>query len=866
MRTQTGPEMTTQEKSDNTSQEVLRSRQQAIESLLLLSFKKISLAEQLEEALDIVMSLPWLSLQERGLILLADRETPGALTLVAHRNVETHIQEACRQIDFDHCLCGEAARKREIVFTPNTIGNPQILHPMGGDHRLYAIPLIRDEKLLGVLTLHGEAGRESNSEERSFLKILAGTLALLIDRRETEERLAESEANLVKAQRIARLGYWRWEVGRDQLIRSEEVFRIFGTPARREPATFAYVLKLVYPDDRAMLTEVVERLRAGEDKFSIIPRIIRPDGEMRNVHIEGEAERGGDGALARIFGTVQDITELKRSEEQLQLAAKVFDNSLEGITITDAHGAIITVNRAFTHITGYTPDEVIGKNPSILKSDRHDDAFYREMWQIIAKDGQWQGEIWNRRKSGEVYPERLSITAISDGLGRTTHYLAVFHDLSEIHGYEEKLQFQAYHDALTALPNRLLFLDRLEVAVSHAQRNQGGIAVLVVDLDNFKHINDSLGHTVGDNLLQQAAERIRAATAEDFTVARLGGDDFAVLIEELDDERDAVLVAAAIINAFASPFNLEVYETFVTVSIGITCFPVDGRDGNTLLKNAELAMYRAKEGGKNNFQLFARAMNAEVVHRLSLENNLRKALERQEFLVYYQPKILLATGAICGAEALVRWRKQDGTLVSPLDFIPLAEETGLIIPLGAWVLERACRDAKKWQLSHPEVGVSVNLSPRQFLQKNLVESVENVLRESALSPGSLELEVTESAVMTNIESALELLRSLKQLGLELALDDFGTGYSSFQYLRRMPIDTLKIDRSFVNEIPGDRDSVAIAGAILDLARNMNLAVVAEGVENQEQLNFLRQHRCGMVQGFHFSPPIPLSDFHRLLDS
>lgn len=849
----------------NKKLEQLRQQQEIIEQLLRLSFTDAPLDVQLANALDAIIKAPWLPLMAKGGIFLVDRLHPETLTLVAQKNMDPSQQGQCTTIRFGQCLCGKAAQERKIIFTQHHPDCPATENKM--DHGHYILPILRQKTLLGILMLYAEAGRPSSPAKKKFLGTVANTLALLIERQQAADRLRINEANLAKAEQIAQLGYWDWHIPENTLFWSDEVYRIFDLTPTTSPS-YDNFLNHVHPDDRARVEGAVRQSLVTKAPYSIEHRIIRHDKAIRVVHEQGEVEFDASGAQPlRMFGTVQDITLLKHSEQQLILAARVFDNSIEGITITDAKGVIQSVNRAFTHITGYSPEEAVGKKPSILKSDRHDAAFYNAMWQSLLTNGRWEGEIWNRKKNGEVYPEWLTITAITDDFGQASHHVAVFHDMSEVRGFEEKLHFQAQHDALTSLPNRDLFLDRLSVAIGHAQRTGEQVAVLTIDLDNFKHVNDSLGHTVGDLLLQQVAERLHACLPQDTTIARLGGDDFAVLLEQLSDEQKAIPLAEAVIAAFAKSFNLSIYETVITVSIGITFFPSDGSDVGDLLKNAELAMYRAKEEGKNKYQLFTAAMNAKVVHRLSLENNLRKALERGEFLVYYQPKVSLASGRIVGMEALARWKTADGQLISPLDFIPLSEETGLIIPIGEHVLRQACLDAKSWLPSggrEDRLSVSVNLSPKQFMQDNLLATVTAILHETGFPPERLELEITESAVMANEETAIALLLKLKELGVRLALDDFGTGYSSLHYLRKLPFDTIKMDRSFVKDLPEDPSSVAIAITILTLAHSLGMEVVAEGVETAAQLDFLRSRNCSEIQGYLFSPPIPAEAFSTLL--
>ncbi len=555
-----------------------------------------------------------------------------------------------------------------------------------------------------------------------------------------------------------------------------------------------------------------------------------------------------------LFG--QDITERK---QRLLLLASVFENSIEGVTITNADVEIEMVNPAFTAITGYQAEEVIGKNPKILKSDRHGPEFYREMWQAINGKGAWSGEIWNRRKTGEAFPEKLSITALKDSLGRVSHYVAVFHDITDVKRGEEQLHHQAHHDALTGLPNRQLFIDRLEMAMAQARRHQRILAVLFLDLDNFKNINDSLGYNVGDRFLQEIARLLQECCWDEDTVARVGGDEFIILLTEIKDEKDAPAAAQRIEKALAEPIPVQGQEFFASASIGISFYPADGEDAATLIKNADLAMYRAKDLGRGNFQLFTERMNQEVQRRLELENNLRRALERQEFEVFYQPKVDIEQGTIAGAEALVRWLK-NGELVSPADFIPLAEETRLIIPIGEWVLRTACEQAMSWRRHGHPLSVAVNLSTRQFHQKDLVEMVAGVLAQTGLPAEDLELEITESIVMGDVREAIRIMLALRQMGIRFSMDDFGTGYSSMQYLKQLPLDALKIDRAFVMDLPDNEEDAAIVSATISMAHSLGLKVVAEGVESGAQLHFLRQRGCEQFQGYLFSKPVPGKTF------
>jgi diguanylate cyclase (GGDEF)-like protein/PAS domain S-box-containing protein len=542
--------------------------------------------------------------------------------------------------------------------------------------------------------------------------------------------------------------------------------------------------------------------------------------------------------------------------KNIQLS-RVFESTLEGIMITDTNSVILAVNPAFSKITGYTADEVIGKTPKILRSGRQDAAFYQEMWQTLKESGHWQGEIWNRRKSGEVYPEWLAIAAIRNEAGEINQYAALFNDITEQKKTEQQLVHLAYHDALTGLPNRLLFDDRLNMALAHAQRSGTMLAVMFLDLDRFKNINDGLGHSIGDKLLRAVAERLSRTVRQEDTVARMGGDEFTVLLPDISHVEDAVEVSEKILDVLKQPLQIDAHELFVTSSIGISIYPDDGDQAEALMKNADTALYRAKEAGRDNYQFYTPAMNAQTLEKLTLENRLRHALERNQFELHYQPQMHLATGQIVGTEALLRWRTEEDELIPPMDFIPLLEETGLIIPVGAWVLQQACMQNSAWQASgQPPLRVAVNLSARQFGQRDLLHTVQDCLSNSGLAANMLELEVTESLVMEATTGNQDVMADLKAAGLQLAMDDFGTGYSSLSYLKRLPFDTIKIDRSFIRDMLSNPEDVAIVKTIINLAHALKRRVIAEGVETQEQLAQLRQLGCDEIQGYLLSRPLP----------
>ncbi|GAB4267380.1 MAG: hypothetical protein Kow0065_17990 [Methylomicrobium sp.] len=552
--------------------------------------------------------------------------------------------------------------------------------------------------------------------------------------------------------------------------------------------------------------------------------------------------------------------ERKHSLEKLRLADQVFESTGEGIIVTDTDAKIVAVNPAFEEITGYTRAEVLGKNPNILKSNRQDRAFFREMWNVLLATGHWRGEVWNRRKNGDLYPEWLTISGVRNHAGDFTHFVGVFNDISSIKEAQAQLDFLAHHDALTRLPNRTLFRDRLGHALVHAKRENGTLAVLFLDLDRFKYVNDTLGHPIGDDLLQKAAERMSQTIRAQDTLARLGGDEFVLLLEDDSTAHHAVIVAHKLLQIFSQPMQIEGHALTVTASIGIALYPNDGDDVDTLLKHADLAMYQAKQQGRNTYQFFSSGLTTGAFERLLMENALRGAVARNELLLLYQPQIDIADRRLIGVEALVRWRHAELGLVSPGQFIPLAEDMGIIGEIGEWVLREAARQMAAWHAQGCKIPrVSVNLSMQQIDREDLVGIVAGILSSVNVPATCLELEVTESMIMRQPEQSMRQLESLRNSGVSLSVDDFGTGYSSLAYLKSLPLNKVKIDQSFVQDIGRNVEGEAIVRVIIALAENLGLETVAEGVETQEQADFLLAEGCRVAQGYLFAKPLTAAE-------
>ena len=821
---------------------------------------------------------------------------------------------------------------------------------------------------------------DTNASEKKTGSLATSLLSDITERKATEEKLLRL-ASIVECSDDAIIGKTTEGVVTSWNRAAEEMYGYTSTEAIGQDLCF-----LVPSERQGEVQAIMERVRTGQPVECLETQRVTKASCVLDVSLSISPIKDKSGRITGVSTIARDITLRKRSEEQLKLQSAALEAAANAIVITDLSGTIQWVNHAFTTMTGYSMEEVLGKNPRLLKSGEQPRSFYADLWSTVSSGKVWHGELINRRKDGTTYIEEMTITPLAQNVGQAnwTHFIAIKQDITErkraeeeLYGSrqmlqsildaipqrvfwkdrssiylgcnrafatdagldaaaaiigksdfdlswsktaehyraddqlvmeqesaklnfqehlsrpdgsvrwlqtnklplrdrkgkvtgvlgtyediterkvaEEQVQFLAYYDALTGLPNRTLLLDRLAKALASARRRKDKVALLFLDLDRFKDINDSLGHSVGDLLLREVAERLKKWARELDTVARLGGDEFLIMLAHVKDVPDAAVAAERIVNAMTSGFVIQGHSLSISCSVGISIFPEHGADGETLIKNADAAMYCAKGNGRNNFRFFTEEMNAQAVERLTLESGLRLALDKKELFLVYQPQMDIATGRIIGLEALLRWQHPKLGLVPPDKFMRTAENSGLIVPIGEWVLRTACRQARKWQDEGlPAVSVAVNVSAVQFRQEGFCELIGRVLRESGLAPQYLELELTESLLLANAEVMLSVVQELKAMGLTLAIDDFGTGYSSFSYLRQFRVNKFKIDRSFIRDVAVNPDDAAITAAIISMAKSLRLKVIAEGVETEAQMSFLRAHQCDEIQGYYFSKPL-----------
>ncbi|WP_275628021.1 EAL domain-containing protein [Pseudomonas sp. 273] len=680
--------------------------------------------------------------------------------------------------------------------------------------------------------------------------------------------LSNSQARLAMALEASELGLWDWNLRTDEVHHSR-LREIFGLDQDAVRSMRADLRPLLHPDDVPLLRRALaDHLRGRTDGYRVEYRVRHADGHWVWVEDRGRVmARDARGKVTRMLGTRCDVSARKRREEEQRLAATVFEAASEGIVILDADYRLLAVNQAFSRVTGHRPEEVIGEVAANLSGNPETRRQYLLIREELERVGSWQGELLETRKNGEPYPQWLQLNMVRDNRGQPSHVVGFFADLTARRDAEERLRYLSHYDELTGLANRGLFKQRLHDAGQRARHSGRSLALLLIDLDRFKLLNDSLGHEVGDQLLRQIARRLTQAVPEADTIARLSADEFAVLVDSYSSLSALARLSSRLLTRLRMPMSVAGQELMLSASLGISLLPENAREISALMSQANMAMQHAKHLGGNTFQFFTDNLQACTLERLQLEVQLRKAVEDGQLEVHYQPKLNLANGRLDSAEALVRWRHPQLGMVPPSEFIPLAEETGLIGAIGEFVLRRACRQARAWQARGlADLRVSVNLSVHQLRQGNLASLVRTVLDETGLAPRLLELEITESQLLENVESVIATFRQLREMGVKLAIDDFGTGYSSLSYLKRFPVDYVKIDQTFIRDLSAQGEDAAITRAIIAMVHSLELKVVAEGVERQEQLDFLRQHRCDEIQGYLISPPLAPAPFAALLEA
>lgn len=678
--------------------------------------------------------------------------------------------------------------------------------------------------------------------------------------------LQRQKDDLKKAQKLASLGHWELNLVKNELYWSDEVYRIFGLTPQEFDATYEAFLKYVHPDDQDLLINAYAESIKNKSQYHILHRVITEQGVIKYVEEDCTHEVDSDGNVVRSIGTVHDVTQRVENEKSLELASSVFKYSSDAIVITDRENTIVTVNKAFENLTGYSEKEIIGEDPKILGAGWGDHAFYKEMWESIINKGIWKGEIWDRKKNGELYIADESIISVKDKNGKIINYIGISHDITESKMQENEIKELAYYDFLTKLPNRKLFEQEVKSYIKSSNFNDKKFAILFMDLDNFKLINDSLGHQFGDKVLMHVSKLLQAIIFDDAILARLGGDEFTVLAP-YNELLSISHLASQIIDSVRYPIKINNKEVNVGWSIGISLFPDNGASFELLMQNADTAMYRAKEKGKNNFKYFNDEMNGLAKRRLELDTRLRIAIVKNEFYMVYQPKYSYIKKEIVGFEALIRWDDPKLGVVPPDEFIPIAEKSGYIYEIGLWVLKRVFEDFHIiHQQCDKQYNMSINISGKQLEYERFLDDLRELIRTYRIPTEFIEFEITETALMQNIQVVIPILQEIKTLGIKLSVDDFGKGYSSMTYLKKLPLDTLKVDKEFIADIEHDSEDRSIVAAILAMAKALKLDTVAEGIETEGHAAILQAMQCDISQGYYYSKPLEIDDLLKLLHS
>lgn len=837
--------------------------------------RRLSDIQMFEEACTIAVrdggfSMAWIGIihpeSQQLCVKAAAGDTNGYLQkiYINHHDPDERGPTATAIRSGHHAICHD-------VITDQNFDKYRQMAIHNGYRSLVALPLKVNNHVVGNFNLYTSELGVFNQREMDLLDELASDISFAlavieveVERSLAEKALRESETLFHTLAKSSPVGVFHTDKEGNFLYINQSWYEITGIAL--EDAMSDEWITYTHDEDRNAVILAWNNTVSKRIPFNQEFRIHRGDNKVVWVKGQAAVEQDAMGNFLGFVGTVTDITKLKISEESHRMSTVVFENTREGIMVTDADNTIVMINRACTDITQYQEHELIGQTPSMIASGRHDRMFFRDMWQVLKTTGYWQGELWNRRKNGDIYPELLSISAIKNQLGEITNYVGVFADISSIKSSEEKLEFLAHHDPLTKLPNRLMLLSRLNHAIEVARRENTQLALLMLDLDRFKNVNDSFGHLTGDELLQQVAQRLTSKVRSVDTVTRLGGDEFTILLGSIASPEDAARVAATIIKSLEAPWLLSNnVEVRIGTSIGISLYPGHGETALELLQHADAALYQAKAAGRGCARYFSEKLTQAARDRFHIESRLRLAIQNEELRVYYQPKVDMHTGEIVGAEALIRWEDPAAGILLPTNFISVAEETGLIRYMGEWVMRETCKQGKAWlDAGLPAIKLAINLSAHQLHHTNIVQILDDLISETGFPASLLELELTESILMNRETQVIETLNEIRSRGITLAIDDFGTGYSSLSYLKTFPLDILKIDKSFVTDLENDADDRAITATIIKIAHTLGLQVVAEGVETPAQLDFLKIHECDIYQGHIHSEALPAAEFNALV--
>lgn len=683
--------------------------------------------------------------------------------------------------------------------------------------------------------------------------------------KKNEEKLEREKKCLLEAQRISKIGHWELDIRNNLLFWSDEVYRIFGLKKHTFTATYEAFLERIHPDDVQMVNTVYNKSVKEKSSYHLVYRILTLDNELKHVEARATHHTDKNGNVYRSVGTVHDITDKIILQKELQLASQLFLHSNDSVLITDENNEIIIANQTFSKQTGYSIDEIKGKNPRMFSAGWGDDEFYDQMWSDIITKGIWNGEVWDRKKTGESYIAKITILNIKDDIGNTINYIAISNDITEEKEQQKQITQLAYYDTLTKLPNRVLFRKEIDNFIQSSQSKDQKFAVFFMDLDDFKWINDSMGHKIGNQALVEVARRIRYILNENTVLCRIGGDEFA-LFYPYDNRVEINALASKIIESIKAPIPMENRDVSLGISIGISLFSENGNDYGSLMQAADTALYQAKENGKNHFVYFDQSMNDNVVRQLDIDSQLHLALSNDSFKMVYQPKISLQTKEVYGLEALIRWQDPKLGFVPPDIFIPIAEKNKIIEDIGYWVIQRSLEDFKQiLSKSKNDLVVSINVSGKQFNDKNFIHKVSELISASDVQPKNIEFEITETAIMDNIDIIVQTLNDIKALGVSISIDDFGTGYSSMSYLKKLPINTIKIDRAFIKDIHVDADDKAITEAIVSMSKQLNLTTIAEGIETLEHEEILLSIGVNSAQGYLYSKPISKDEFIEFIE-